>query len=63
MNSTTRMQSQLLLIKRLQSNRCKKNLARHEKKLETLIINKRVQDDINNNPNSIITNLSNVELH
>ena len=57
------MQSQLLLIKRLQSNRCKKNLARHEKKLETLIINKRVQDDINNNPNSIITNLSNVELH
>ena len=64
-NSTTWMKSQLLLfsIKRLQSNRCKKTLARHEKKLEALIINKRVHDGINNNPNSIITNLSNVELH
>ena len=43
-NSTTWMKSQLLLfsIKRLQSNLCKKTLARHEKKLGALIINKRV---------------------
>ena len=34
-----------------------------KKKLEALIINKMVHDGINNNPNSIITSLSNVELH
>ena len=34
-----------------------------EKKLDTLIINKRIHDGVNNNPNSIITNLSNVELN
>ena len=38
-NSTTWMKSQLLLfsIKRLQSNRSKRTLARHEKKLELLL--------------------------
>ena len=40
-NSTTWMKSRLLLLsnKRLQSNRCKKTSARHEKKFEALIIN------------------------
>ena len=64
-NSTTWMKAQLILflVKRLQSNRCKVVLARHEKKLDALIINKRIHDGVNNNPNSIITNLSNVELN
>ena len=47
----------------MQSNRCKTVLARQEKKLDALIINKRIHDGVNNNPNSIITNLSNVELN
>ena len=64
-NSTTWVKAQLILfsVKRLQSNRCKTVLARHEKKLDALKINKRIHDDVNNNPNSIITNLSNVELN
>ena len=64
-NSTTWMKAQLILfsVKRLQSNRWKAVLARHEKKLDALIINKRIHDGVNNNPNSIITNLSNVELN
>ena len=64
-NSTTWLKAQLLLfsVKRLQSNRCKTVLARHEKKLNALIINKPMHDAINNNPNSIIINLSNVKLN
>ena len=59
------MKVQLVLfsVKRLQSNRCKTVLARHEEKLDALIANKQIQDGVNNNPNSIITNLSNVELN
>ena len=53
----------LFSVKRLQSNRCKIVLARHEKKLDALVINKRIHDGVNNNPNSIITNLSNAELN
>ena len=34
-----------------------------EKKLDALITNKRIHDGVNNNSNSIITNLSNVELN
>ena len=64
-NSTTWLKAQLLLfsVKRLQSNRCKTVLARHEKKLNALIINKPMHDGINNNSNSIIINLSNVKLN
>ena len=53
----------LFSVKRLQSNRCKTVLARHEKKLNALIINKPIHDAINNNSNSIIINLSNVKLN
>ena len=64
-NCTTWMKAELILfsVKQLQSNCCKTVLARHEKKLDALIINKRTHDGVNNNPNSIITNLLNVELN
>ena len=65
MNSTARKKTQLILflVKRLQSNHCKTVLTRHEEKLDVLIINKRIHDGVNNNPNSIIANLSNDELN
>ena len=65
LSSTSWMKAQLILfsVKRLQSNLCKTVLARHEKKLDALIINKRIHDGVDINPNSIITNLSNVELN
>ena len=64
-NSTTWMKAQLILfsVKRLQSNPCKTVLVRHKKKLNALIINKRIHDGVNNNPNSIITNMLHVELN
>ena len=49
-------------VNRLQSNICKKTKFRHQKKLDALIINKRVLDGIAPNPNSIITNLTDFEL-
>ena len=59
------MKTQLVIfsVKRLKSNRCKTVLARHEKKLDALIINKRIHDGVNNNRNSITANLLNVELN
>ena len=59
------MKVQLIIfsVKWLQSNRCKTVLARHSKKLDALMIKKRIHDGVNNNPNSIIKNLSNVELN
>ena len=38
-------------------------LARHKKKLDALIINQWTHHGVNNNPNSIIANLFNVELN
>ena len=57
------MKAVLFPVKRLQSNRCKTVLARHEKKLDARTINKRIHDGVNSNPNGTITNLSNVELN
>ncbi|XP_066930298.1 uncharacterized protein [Clytia hemisphaerica] len=64
MNKTTWMKYKLILfsINRLQDNICKKTKSRHQKKLDALIINKRVLDGIAPNPNNIITNLTNFEL-
>ena len=55
------MKAQLILfsVKRLQSIL----VGRNEKKLDALIINKQTHDSVNNNRNSIITNLPNVELN
>ena len=65
MNSTTWMKAQLILflVKWLQSNHCNVVLGRHEKKLDALMINKRIHHGVNKNPNSIISNLLNVELN
>ena len=46
----------------LQSNVCKRTMQRHEKKLDGLIINKHIMDDIKPNPNELVTNLANFEL-
>ncbi|XP_066913068.1 uncharacterized protein [Clytia hemisphaerica] len=64
MSKTTWMKYKLILfsINRLQDNICKKTKSRHQKKLDALIINKRVLDGIAPNPNSIITNLTDFEL-
>lgn len=47
----------------MQSNHCKIILARHEKKSDALTIDKRTRDGVNNNPDKLITNLSNVEIN
>ena len=49
-------------IKQQQNKICENTKCRHQKKLGNLIINKRIRDGINKNPNKTITNLSNVEL-
>ncbi|XP_066924963.1 uncharacterized protein [Clytia hemisphaerica] len=65
MSKTTWMKYKLILfsVNRLQDNICKTTKTRHEKKLDALIINKRVFDGIAPNPNSLITNLTDFELN
>ena len=50
-------------IKQQQNKLCKKMKERHQKKLDNLKINKRVNDGKWKNPNQIITNLSDIELN
>ena len=50
-------------IKQQQNKLCKKMKERHQKKLDNLKINKRVNDGKWKNPNQIITNLSDTELN
>ena len=64
LQQSTWMKRKLVIfsINRLQSILCKETLNRHEKKLDTLIVNKCVTEWIKPNPNKIITNLTNCEL-
>ena len=50
-------------IKQQQNKLCKKTKERHQKKLENLVINKRINDGIRKNPNQTITDLSDIELN
>ena len=50
------------LIKQQQNELCKKTKKRHEKKIDNLVINKRINDGIQKNHNQTITNLSDIEL-
>ena len=49
-------------IKQQQKKICEKTKRRHQKKLDNLIINKRIRSGINKNPNKTITNLTYVDL-
>ena len=61
---TTSVKGNLIIysITRQYNKICEKTKRRHQKKLDNLIINKRITDGINKNPNKTITNLSDVEL-
>ena len=50
-------------IKQQQNKLCWKKEVRHQKQLDNLVINKRINDGIRKNPNQIITNLSDIELN
>ena len=50
-------------IKQQQNKLCKKTKERHQKKLDNLVINKRINDGIRKNPNQTITDLSDIELN
>ena len=50
-------------IKQPQNKLSKKMKERHQKKLDYLVINKRLNNGIRKNPNQAITNLSNIELN
>ena len=50
-------------IKRQQDKLCAKTKLRHQKKLDSLVINKRINEGIHQNPNRIITNLSDIQLN
>ena len=65
LKSTTWMKCKLILfsIDRLQSNTCIKTKERHEKKLDALMVNKRIFEGIKEKPNRVITNLANIELN
>ena len=52
----------IYLIKQQQNKLYKKTKERHQKKLDNLVINKRINDGIRKNPNQTITNLSDTEL-
>ena len=60
---TTWMKYQIIKfsINRLLEQEADKTTKRHQKKIDALIINKRVRDGISNNPNNLITNLTGVE--
>ena len=47
---------------RLISNKLAEIQIRHDKKFNNLIMEKRIQEGINNNPKDLITNLTNVTL-
>ena len=49
-------------INRLQEGICNKTRKRHVKKLDALVINKRIIDGIKPNPNNLVTNLTSFEL-
>ena len=49
--------------KQQQYKSCKKTKERHQKKLDNLVINKRINDGIRKNPNQTMTNLSDIELN
>ena len=50
-------------IKQQQNKLCEKTKERHQKKLDDLVINKRINDGIRKNPNQTITDLPNIELN
>ena len=61
---TTWMKGQIILfsINRMQSKHCHYIKEKHQKKLDANIVNKTIRDGIKKNPNSIITNLTHMEL-
>ena len=63
--STTWMKGTLVIysIKQPQNKLCNKTKERHQKKLDNLVINKRINDGIRKNPNQTITDLSDIELN
>ena len=63
-NSGTFMKRKLLLfsIDRLKSNICNTTKERHQRKLDALIVNKKIVEGIKPNPNDLITNLTDIEL-
>lgn len=63
--STTWMKRTLIIypIKQQQKNICKKAKERHQKKLNNLVINKHINDDIRKHRNQATTNLSDIELN
>ena len=63
-NSTTWMKYQIIKfsINRLLDHEATKITKRHQRKLDALIINKRIHDGVKENPNDLITNLAGVEL-
>ena len=62
--STTWMKRSLIKfsINRLLSNKLVEIQIRHDRKFSNLIMEKRIQEGIHNNPNDLITNLTNVTL-
>ena len=58
------MKGQIILfsINRMQSKRYDYIKEKHQKKLNTITVNKTIRDGIKKNPNSIITNLTDMEL-
>ena len=49
-------------IQQQQSKLCNKIKSRHQKKLDNLVVNKRLDNRIHPTPNNLITNLSKKEL-
>ena len=64
-DSTTWMKGTLVnySIKQQQNKLCTKTKERHQKKLDNLVINKRINYGIRKNPNEITTNLSDIKLN
>ena len=64
LDSTTWMKGKLIIfsINRLQNSICSQTKERHQKKLDVLVVNKRIMDGVKPNPNSVITNLTDFEL-
>ena len=55
-------QTVLFSINRMQSKRCHYIKEKHPKKLDAIIIIKTIRHGLKQNPNSIITNLTDMEL-
>ena len=64
LSATTWMKGKLILfsVNRLQQKISNETKSRHNKKLDALVINKRIFDGIKPNPNNVITNLTDFEL-